>query len=201
MQLVVEDFESMAPVILSPQRGPMTDDEFVAFCENYPDCLIECTADGEVLIMPPTKPRTGKRNGRLVMRLGIWAEQDKRGEFADSSSGFRLPNGARRSPDASWTRNDRVAALPPELRDGFYGICPDFVIELRSDSDRITKLKNKMQEYMNNGAQLGWLIDPFEHQVWIYRPNQTPECLDHPASVTGEGPVAGFTLDLAGIID
>jgi len=201
MQLVVEDFESMSSVILSPQRGPLSDEEFVEFCENYPDCLIECTADGEILIMPPTKVKTGTRNAKLIIRLGNWAEKDTRGEVADSSAGFRLPNGARRSPDASWTHNDRVAALPKELRDGFYGICPDFVVELRSDTDRLTKLKTKMQEYMVNGAQLGWLIDPIEHKVWIYRPGHAPECMDKPTTLAGEGPVAGFILDLTGIID
>jgi len=197
----VEDFESMSPVILSPQHGPMSDEEFVAFCENYPDCLIECTAEGEILIMPPTKVKTGRRNAKLNARLHNWAEKDGRGEVADSSAGYRLPNGARRSPDASWTDNMRVAALPEELRDGFYGICPDFVVEVRSDTDRLTKLETKMQEYMVNGAQLGWLIDPFEHQVWIYRPGQAPECMEKPTTLAGEGPVAGFTLDLAGIID
>jgi Uma2 family endonuclease len=151
----------------------MSDEEFVAFCENYPDCLIECTAGGETLIIPPTDVKTGKRNAKLTARLATWAEMDQRGEVSDSSTGFRLPNGARRSPDASWTRNDRVQALTPEQQDGFYGICPDFVIELRSDSDRLAKVKNKMQEYMNNGARLGWLIDPLERKVWIYRPDRT----------------------------
>src|SRR5260221_6280739 len=104
MQLIVEDFESMAPVILNPSRVPMTDDEFVAFCEQYEDCSVECTAEGEIIIMPPTYSITGRRNAKIITRLGTWAEKDRRGEPYDSSSGFRLPHGARRSPDASWIR-------------------------------------------------------------------------------------------------
>ena len=143
MQLVVEDFESMAPVILNPCRVPMTDDEFVAFCQQYEDCFVECTAEGEIIIMPPNNSRTGKRNLALGALLWIWAQKDGRGEGYDSSAGFRLPNGARRSPDASWIRKDRVAALPKKQQEGFYHLCPDFVIELRSSTDRINRLKRK----------------------------------------------------------
>jgi Uma2 family endonuclease len=199
MQLVVEDFESMAPVILNPSRVPMTDDEFVAFCEQYEDCLVECTAEGEIIIMPPNYSKTGKRNMALGARLWIWAEKDGRGEAYDSCSGFRLPNGARRSPDASWIRKDRVAALPKEQQEGFYHLCPDFVIELRSSTDRINRLKAKMEEYIANGAELGWLIDPKDRTVWIYRPGRASESLANPDRVAGEGPVAGFVLELADI--
>src|ERR1700752_3743880 len=143
-QLIVEDFDEMETVTLAPRRGPMSDEEFLAFCEHYPDCMIECTAEGEILIMPPTKVKTGRRNAKIIVRLGTWAELDSRGEVVDSSTGFRLPNGARRSPDAAWLSKTRSASLPREQRDGFYGICPDFVIELRSDSDRLNKLKSKM---------------------------------------------------------
>src|SRR5260370_18135744 len=113
MQLVVEDFESMAPVILNPSRVPMTDEEFVTFCQQYEDCFVECTAEGEIIIMPPNYSRTGKQNAKIIFQLMMWAEKDGRGRIYDSFSGFRLPNGPRRSLDAPWIRNDRVAALPP----------------------------------------------------------------------------------------
>jgi Uma2 family endonuclease len=199
MQLVVEDFESMAPVILNPSRVPMTDDEFVAFCQQYEDCSVECTAEGEIIIMPPTYWITGKQNAKIIIRLGTWAEKDGRGEVCDSSTGFRLPNGARRSPDASWIRKDRVTGLPKQQQQGFLHLCPDFVIELRSSTDRINRLKTKMEEYIANGAELGWLIDPKERTVWIYRPGRAPESLANPDRVAGEGPVAGFVLELADI--
>jgi len=187
----------MAPVILNPSRVPMTDEEFVAFCQQYEDCFVECTAEGEIIIMPPNNSRTGKRNLALGALLWIWAQKDGRGEGYDSSAGFRLPNGARRSPDASWIRKDRVAALPKKQQEGFYQLCPDFVIELRSSTDRINRLKKKMEEYMANGAELGWLIDPQERTVWIYRPGRAAECIVNPERISGEGPVAGFVLELA----
>src|SRR5437870_998747 len=199
MQLVVEDFESMAPVILNPRSAPMTDEEFVTFCQQYEDCFVECTAEGEIIIMPPNYSRTGRRNAKITVQLGIWAEKDGRGEAYDPSAGFRLPNGARRSPDASWIRKDRVAALPKEQQEGFYHLCPDFVVELRSTTDRINRFKAKMEEYIANGAELGWLIDPKERTVWIYRPGRAAECVVNPECIVGEGPVAGFALELADI--
>jgi Uma2 family endonuclease len=199
MQLVVEDFESMAPVILNPSRAPMTDKEFVAFCQQYEDCSVECTAEGEIIIMPPTYLITGEQNSEITAQLVIWAKKDKRGRVCDSSTGFRLPNGARRSPDASWIRKDRVAALPIQQRKGFLHLCPDFVIELRSATDRIRRLKAKMEEYIANGAELGWLIDPKERTVSIYRPGRAPESVIRPERISGEGPVAGFVLELADV--
>jgi Uma2 family endonuclease len=199
MQLVVEDFESMAPVILNPSHVPMTDEEFVAFCQQYEDCSVECTAEGEIIIMPPNYSRTGERNSALGAQLWIWAKKDGRGRVYDSSAGFRLPNGARRSPDASWIRRDRVAALPEEQQNRFYPLCPDFVIELRSTMDRMNRLKAKMEEYIASGAELGWLIDPQERTVWIYRPGRAPECAVKLERLSGEGPVAGFVLELADI--
>jgi len=199
MQLVVEDFESMAPVILNPCRVPMTDEEFVAFCQQYEDCFVECTAEGEIVIMPPNYSRTGERNLEIGFQLKLWTKKDGRGRAYDPSAGFRLPNGARRSPDASWIRKDRVAALPKEQQERFYHLCPDFVIELRSSTDRINRLQAKMEEYMANGAELGWLIDSEERTVWIYRPGRPAECLVNTERIPGEWPVAGFVLELADI--
>jgi Uma2 family endonuclease len=136
---------------------------------------VECTAEGEIIIIPPTYSRTGKRKSRITAQLVIWADKDGRGDVYDPSSGFRLPNSARRSPDASWIRKDRVAALPKEQQEGFCHLCPDLVIEL------------------------GWLIDPEERTVWIYRPGCAAECIVNPVRIAGEGPVAGFVLELAAI--
>jgi Uma2 family endonuclease len=199
MQLVVENFESMAPVILNPSRVPRTDEESVAFCQQYEDCFVECTAEGEIIIMPPNYSRTGKQNLEIIAQLVMWGKKDGRGDVYDSSAGFLLPNGARRSPDASWIRKDRVAALPRKQQEGFYHLCPDFAIELRSSADRINRLKAKMEEYIANGAELGWLIDPKERAVWIYRPGSAAECVANARRIPGEGPVAGFVLELAGI--
>ncbi|MBL8175517.1 MAG: Uma2 family endonuclease [Bryobacterales bacterium] len=201
MQLIVEDFESVAPVTLHPEHPPLTDDEFVAFCEQYPDCMVEVSADGEITIMPPNYPKTSKKNSRIVAQLSMWSDEDGRGEMLDSSGGFVLANGARRAADACWIRKERVAALPAIQREKFYRLCPEFLIELRSAHDRMRKLRAKMEEYMANGAQLAWLIDPFENTVTIYRPGLPPEILDKPAAVRGEGPVEGFVLDLSKIWD
>ena len=196
MQLVVEDFESMAPVILNPRRVPMTDEEFVAFCQQYEDCFVECTAEGEIIIMPPNHSRTGKRNSEIIIQLGMWAKKDGRGDVYDSSSGFRLPNGARRSPDASWIRKDRVVALPRKQQEGFYHLCPDFVIELRSSTDRINRLKAKMEEYIANGCKLGWLIYRKRQQLHVYRPGQPVQVFDNPPTISGDPELPGFVLDL-----
>lgn len=201
MQLIVEDFESMAPVTLHPQREPFTDQEFLAFCEQYPDCMVEVSAGGEISIMPPNYSRTGEINGWIVAQLVMWSRTDGRGTCIDSSGGFVLPNGARRAADAAWVRKDRVAALPEQQRKKFYHLCPDFVLELRSESDRLSRVEAKMEEYLANGAQLGWLIDTVEKRVTIYRPNCAPESLQSPSKVTGEEPVKGFVLDLSEIWD
>lgn len=201
MQLIVEDFESVAPVTLHPERPPITDDEFVAFCEHYPDCMVEISADGEITIMPPNYSRTGEINGWIVAQLVMWARANGKGRCVDSSGGFVLPNGARRAADAAWIRTERITALPAEQRQKFYHLCPDFVIELRSANDRLSRLQAKMQEYLANGAQLGWLIDPLGKQVVIYRPHQAPEIKLAPDKLAGEGPVESLLLDLSEIWD
>ncbi len=189
----------MAPVILNPRGGPLTDDEFVAFCQQYEDCFIECSAEGEIIITPPNYSKHGEQNSEILLHLGLWTKEDGRGGAYNSSAGFRLPNGALRAPDVSWLRKDRVAALPREQQGGFYHLCPDFVIELRSSTDRLNRLKAKMEEYIANGAELGWLIDPKDRTVWIYRPGRPPECVANADCIAGEGPVAGFVLELADI--
>ncbi len=174
--------------------GPMTDDDFAALCADHPDLLFEMTAEGEIIIMAPAYSFTAARNARITVQLGIWADQDGRGITFDSSAGFVLPNGARRSPDACWLLTSRFA---PQDRKGFMHLCPDFVIELRSDTDRLKPLQRKLQEYMANGAQLGWLLDPETESVEIYRPDGSMERIANATRVEGEGPVAGFVLELA----
>jgi len=161
-----------------------------------PDLRIERTADGEVIVMAPAHSRTGNQNARLTAGLSIWADANGTGQAFDSSAGYDLPNGANRGPDASWVLNERLQALTPGQRDGFLPLCPDFVIELRSKSDRFSTVKAKMQEYIENGAKLGWLIDLLKRSVFIYRPGVAPEHLTEPESVSADPELPGFTLSL-----
>ncbi|NEQ18104.1 MAG: Uma2 family endonuclease, partial [Moorea sp. SIO3E2] len=167
------------------------------FCQVNRELRIERTSEGEIIVMPPTGGETGKRNLSIGGQLWTWVEQDGTGVGFDSSTGFKLPNGAERSPDASWVKLERWEALTPQQRQKFAPICPDFVIELRSPTDRVKDLKNKMEEYRSNGASLGWLIDPNSRQVYIYRPGVEVEQLDNPATVKGdESVLPGFVLKL-----
>ena len=174
----------------------MSDDEFFEFCQRNPDLRIERTSEGDLIVMPPTGGETGRSNFTLSGTFFNWVMADGSGVGFDSSTEFKLPNGAFRSPDVAWVKNDRWEALTPKERKKFPPLCPDFVIELRSDSDRLGTLQAKMQEYIDNGALLGWLIDPLQKKVWIYRPDVAPECLDDPASVNGDPLLPGFVLPL-----
>ena len=200
MELASQQLDLFTFAIL---RGePMTDDEFLRFCGEHDDLRIESNEAGEVELMPGTGPETGMRNAELTRQLGNWTKADRCGRIFDSSTMFALPSGARRSPDAAWIAKARIAAIPPDQMSGLWHICPEFVIELRSPSDRPTALKAKMAEWIANGAQLGWLIDPEARTVAIYRVGQAaPELLEKPAKLAGEGPVAGFILELADIWD
>ena len=180
-----------------PAIAPMTSEQFYEFCLANRDLRIERSANGEVIVMPPTFSDTGNRNVRIVQQLANWADQDSTGEVFDSSAGFTLPNGAMRSPDASWIRYDRWEALTQAEKESFAPICPDFVVELRSMSDSLSRLQDKMQEYINNGALLGWLIDRKSRTVHVYRPNRSPEILNDPESVSGDPELPGFKLSLA----
>jgi len=180
---------------------PMTDEQFTAFCAEHPDLNFETAAEGEIIVMAPTHSFTGVSNSHIVAQLFNWARQDRRGFVCDSSTGFVLPNGARRSPDASWTLKSRVKKMDTRKRRGFWHLCPDFVIEVRSDSDRLRTVQSKMREYLANGAQLGWLIDPQYRSVEIYRPDGLVESRAGITEIEGEGPVAGFVLDLTYVWD
>ena len=196
--MVLNDIETDSPIRFQPAR-PMSDDEYFAFCAANPDLRIERTAEGEIEIMPPTGFETGDRNADLTMQLRTWAKRDGRGRAVDSSAEYILPSGAARSPDASWVPRSRLAKLTAEQKKKFLRLCPDFVVELRSPSDRLLQVQAKMREWMDNGAKLGWLIDPEARTVYIYRPGQTTERLIDPRRVEGELPVDGFVLEMADI--
>ena len=197
MPLVIE--ETFLPVTLT--APPMTDDQFAEFCAEHPDYFIEMTADGEILIMPPNYSLTGAQCAEILGQLRDWNRWHKSGIVTDGTSGFVLPSGARRSPDAAWTAKARLDAMDAAFIRKFWHVCPDFLIEVRSQTDRLPKLLAKMREWMENGAQLGWLIDPERRAVEVYRPHRDPETIENAASVTREGPVASFVLDLLPVWD
>lgn len=186
--------EAFLPATLTAQ--PMTDEEFAEFCGEHPDLFFEMTADGELIVMPPTFTLVGVRNVKILSQLHDWAHRDARGTATSSSGGFVLPNGARRSPDAAWTSTGKIQQLSQKSLETYWHLCPDFIIELKSKTDRMRVLREKMLEWIANGAQLGWLIDPETKTVEVYRPNRDPELLDGVNFVKGEGLVGGFTLDL-----
>jgi Uma2 family endonuclease len=179
----------------------MDDAAFFDWCQTNEHWRIERTAKGEIEIMSPAGWETGGRNAEITYQLLAWARQDQRGIASDSSTGYILPNRSERSPDASWTSKARLRSVSEAARRQFLPLCPDFVIELRSPSDRLSGLMLKMEEYLANGASLGWLVDPQERAVHVYRPSQPPEVLEEPATVVGEGPVRGFVLELKPVFD
>lgn len=174
----------------------LTSEQFYQLCEENPELKLERNANGELIVMPPTGGETGKRNVKLTTQLDVWNEQTELGEVFDSSTGFTLPNKADRSPDASWVEKSRWSALTPEQREKFIPLCPDFVIELVSPSDSLKKTQEKMQEYMENGCRLGWLINRKKREVEIYRPGQDVEVLQSPLTLSGENVLPGFVLNL-----
>jgi Uma2 family endonuclease len=181
---------------LGPILQKMSDHEFFAFCQSNPEWRFERTREGDLVVMPPTGGRTGTRNFTLIGLFSQWVEVDGTGLGFDSSTGFTLPNGAKRSPDVAWVRRSRWEVLTVEEQEEFPPLCPDFVVELRSRSDDIATLQAKMQEYVANGAQLGWLIDPHEKRVYIYRPHADVCCIENPLTISGEPLLPGFTLNV-----
>lgn len=179
----------------------LTHADFVELAAANQDLRMERTATGELIVNPPTGWETGKRNAKITYQLVKWVEELGGGGIAfDSSTGFTLPNGADRSPDASWVSQQRWDSLSDEQKQTFANICPDLVVELRSSSDRLQPLQTKMQEYRENGARLGWLIDIQNRKVEIYRPGREVEVLDNPSTLSGEDVLPGFVLSLAGIL-
>lgn len=179
----------------------VTLEQFIALATVNRDLRLERTAQGELIVNPPTGWETGKRNSKIFGQLYIWwLDAGEPGEIFESSTGFKLPNGAIRSPDASWVSQQRWEKLTPEQKKSFANICPDFVVELRSSSDSLKTLQEKMVEYMQNGARLGWLINPQQSQVEVYRQGSKVEILDNPGELSGEKVLPGFVLDLQRIL-
>ena len=182
------------PLKLNIQAAHLSDEQFLQLCRENPELRIELNAQGELVIMPPTGMKTGRRNIKISHRLNAWAEIDSSGVAFDSSTMFTLPNGAKRSPDASWIKRERWEALTEEQQEGIGPFCPDFVVELRSPSDRVSVLQEKMQEYIDNGARLGWLTDPIGKRVYVYHSGQPVEQLDDPETLSGNLVLPGFVL-------
>lgn len=182
------------------ERRKPSIDEFVKICQLNGDMRIEMNKAGEISVMLPVHADTSEKNSEIGYQLRHWAKRDKSGKAYESSGGFILPNGAVRSPDACWVSKERLEKLSEKERQGFINICPDFVIELRSTSDLLTKIKAKMSEYMENGAGLGWLIDPTKGKVYVYRQNKEVEILESQKTLSGENLLKGFKLDLSEIL-
>ena len=196
-QIISPTPQGIWPFTVNLKSIRLTSAQFEQLCRDNRDLRLELTFEGELIVMPPAGSKTGLRNARLNQRLANWADIDGTGLCFDSSTGFVLPNGAKYSPDSAWIRRSRWDALTNQQQEGFAPLCPDFVVELRSQSDSLSRLQNKMQEYIENGAQLGWLIDPLKRQVYVYRHEHEVEVLTDPEVVSGNPLLQGFTLQLA----
>jgi Uma2 family endonuclease len=184
----------MRPPFRFRPETPMSDEDLMRFCAANDIARVEREVDGEILVMSPAGNRTGRRNAAIISALDTWAQMDGRGYAFDSSTGFTLPDGSMRSPDAAWVEAIRWNALPKAEQNRFSPICPDFLIELRSQTDDLAQLEAKMVRWLSNGAKLAWLIDPERQVVAVYRPADQPELLNQPTIVEGSGVVAGFKL-------
>lgn len=189
----------MEALTLDCQSIELNDEQFYQLCRNNPDLRFERNSDGDLLIMSPTGGETGNRNIEIAYQLQAWSRQNKLGKAFDSSTGFKLPNGANRSPDASWITIAKWNSLTDEQKQKFLPLCPDFAIELLSPSDKLSKTQAKMQEYLDNGMQLGWLINPQSQQVEIYRQGKQVEIQDRPDSLLAGSILPEFNLDLQSI--
>ncbi|MCL1466270.1 Uma2 family endonuclease [Argonema galeatum] len=187
----------MSPLTLKLDTVHLTDEQFYEICQNNRELKFERTVKGELIIMSPVGGESGNREADLIIDLGIWNRQNGLGFTFSSSTVFKLPNGADRSPDAAWIRRERWEALTPQQRRKFPPIAPDFVIELRSATDDLEMLRQKMQQYMDAGVQLGWLINPQQQQVQIYRQGQDVEVRNLPTELSGENVLPGFNLSLS----
>jgi Uma2 family endonuclease len=185
-----------ATIILNLKNVGLSDEQFYQLCLDNQNWQLERTVKGELVIMSPVGGVSGNREADLITDLNLWNRQTQLGRVFSSSTIFRLPEGGDRSPDAAWVAIERWESLTPEEQEKFPPICPDFVIELRSRTDSLSQLQEKMQEYLNSGLRLGWLINPQAQQVEIYRPNQTVEIVQLPVSLSGEDTLPGFVLNL-----
>ncbi|MGK7881147.1 MAG: Uma2 family endonuclease [Crocosphaera sp.] len=174
----------------------LTDEQFYKLCQDNRDLRFERNRNGDMMIISPTGGETSERNSEINFQLKLWNKQYKLGKVFESSGGFKLPNGADRSPDASWITLDKWNNLTLKQRQKFLPLCPDFVIELRSPSDSLKSLQEKMQEYIENGTKLSWLINRKDKQVEIYRQKKQVEILDNPTTLSGEDILPNFVLNL-----
>lgn len=190
--------ETQNQSVLSLKVGSigLSDQQFAQLCRDNRDLRLELTSKGELIIMPPTGSRTGLRSAKIIQQLANWSDRDGTGVAFDSSTGFTLPDGSKRSPDASWVLRERWDALNKEKQDGFAPIAPDFVIELLSPSDSWSLLQQKMLDYLDNGVHLAWLIDPEQKRVYIYRADQPVDILENPSALSADPLLPGFCLDL-----
>ena len=188
----------MTAIVLNvePLAGELTHEQFYELCMANKDIAMERSPQGELIILPPVGGEKGREEAKYITKLGIWNRQTGLGVVFSSSTVFQLPSGGDRSPDAAWIAQARWDALTPDEKEKFPPLCPDFVIELRSESDRLKPLQAKMQEYLESGLQLGWLINPQDQTVEIYRPGQEIEALEWPATLSGEDVLPGFTLEV-----
>jgi len=201
MTAVGNALHSYAGIAIRMPNGGMTDEQFYQFCVLNPELRIERTADKYILIMPPTNSDTGNRNAELVVDVGTWNRKTKSGKIFDSSTGFKLPNGAERSPDVAWIRNERWQAIPEEQKQRFAPVTPDFIVEIRTGDQNIAYLKDKMEEYMSCGCRLAWLIDPKNRKTWVYYENGDIQTLPFETPLNGGEVLPGFELRLADIFD
>ena len=174
----------------------VTPEQFEELCRRYRKLRLELTSSGELIVMPPTGAETGRQNSNLTYQLESWSRKDGTGVCFGDTAGFTLPNGAIRSPGASWIKREKWDSLTDQQKERFGPWCPHFVVELRSPSDRLNELRNKMLEYIETGASLGWLIDPKKRQVYVYRPDDEVVILDDPETISGDPLLPGFKLDL-----
>jgi Uma2 family endonuclease len=188
--------DCIPPELIELTHRVLTPEQFEELCSEYTDLRLELTSTGELIIMPPTGSETGVRCADLTYQIIAWTRKDGSGVCFGSSAGFTVPNGAIRSPDGAWVKRERWDSLTKQEKQGFAPICPDFIVELSSPSDRPRTLHNKMLEWIENGASLGWLIDPLKRKVYVYRPNEELIILDNPETVSGDPLLPGFTLNL-----
>ena len=193
----IQDDAYIPPELIGAQG--VTLEQFEELCRKHRKLRLELTSTGELIAMPPTGGETGRSNAHLIHQLISWTEKDASGVCFGNSAGFILPNGAIRSPDASWIKRETWDGLTPQQRKKFLRFSPDFAVELRSPSDTLTELYLKMFEYLENGTLLGWLIDPFKRQVYVYRPGEEVVILNNPETVSADPLLPGFTLDLTDI--
>lgn len=190
-------YEGHPPLVLRLRPViELTEDQLLKLSGLNRDLRLELTAQGELIVMPPAGGETSRRNLGLAAQLWAWTKRDGTGVAFDSSGGFVLPNGAVRSPDTAWVPRSRLEELTAEQREKFLPLCPDFVVELRSPSDSLSMLQDKMQEYLENGVRLGWLIDPEQKRVYVYRPEAPIQQLENPQRISGDPVLPGFVLDL-----